>query len=111
VYDGAGADGTWGTSDDLVRTSFSVTTDAAGNFEQVFENNSPGPDLIWGTDDDLPVRLYRFMCGNSNDVIVTIASSPGSDGTWGTADDPIDAQTRSANQDTCGPNQCVQQLF
>jgi hypothetical protein len=80
---GPGADGQWGTADDLVSYALVAT---GGGRDRVLS----GADGRLGTADD--VTEYRDVYARNSDgtTATTVRyGGPGSDGTWGTSDDTI----------------------
>ncbi len=84
-YANRGADGVWGTADDVVSGYRSVQYDANGNQIGYSTHATWGADQVWGTDDDDLSAMIRFAFdGNGYVAEVTSYSGAGMDLDWST---------------------------
>ena len=94
-----GADGVWGTADDLVAWSVSYTYDEFGRVVLERVAFGPGADGIWGTADDLVYGYIHhfYLASGRLDRLEYVEAGP--DGLPGTADDVLD-ETDTYSYDT-----------
>ena len=92
---GAGPDGTFCTSDDLVESAFRIEYDARGAVIKNIGSSAPGPDGKRLTADD-PVNWWARI-DNEDDGVpreLYYTDTPGPDGRWFTSDDALDLLER-----------------
>ncbi len=86
---GKGADGVWGTADDLIGWSISYTYDEFGRVVTEMFSAAPGPDGAWGTADDEIDHYIRHFYLASGRLDRLEYDDSGADGLPGTADDVL----------------------
>jgi hypothetical protein len=88
TYKYSGADEVWFTSDDVVNSYVTVTTDISipQTVTAVYEDE--GPDGFWFTDDDVvDTHVQQLLGDNYQPLYAANYTLAGSDATWFTADD------------------------
>jgi hypothetical protein len=95
VWTAPGADGVFGTADDVVNNWSHQATPTA-----FFDYNGPGPDGVWKTADDA-IGPVDFEKNEGGRVVESYSSGPalvgaaaGPDGVWGTSDDHFVGATK-----------------
>gem|GEM_PF-2465411 len=92
----AGADGVWGTADDLVAWSVSYTYDEFGRVVLELVAAGPGPDGIWGTADDAFTNYIHHFYLASGRLDRLEYYDNGTDHLPGTPDDVLDETDTSS---------------
>ena len=87
-YKGSGADEIWFTSDDVVDSYVTVTTDLSIPQTVTAVYDDEGEDGIWFTDDDVvDTHVQQLLGDNYQPLYAANYTLAGSDATWFTADD------------------------